>query len=248
MRRWLFLALPLLLGSGMPDPVIETWTKLPQSSNGCPDTFDYFPGGGLRILYCHATQTISLTEVASLAGVPIWLKGPHKKARLDLANQRSFGRYNPAFVEKLRTIALPASRDPSVMIAAQKTYNEVLRERARIAWVVHEKLVSDKTCAEREREAYRKNIESGSDPSYYERWYFYMNPGFCQDHPQEWYFNNGSDAGYEGNVTKTIVAWWMRRQMDGTEAQWVDFLREVLRLYDEQWLKAEPAPGQSRPL
>src|SRR5262249_28365307 len=143
-----------------------------------------------------------ISQVAELAGVPIWAGGPHtRQIGLDLANQREFGHYNPDFVRKIPGFAIPGAKDPKFRELTRPTYDRILRERARIAYIVHKKLVTDRVAADAEQQAYEANMKSEApDPRFYERWYDFVETT-------------------DGNVAKTIVAWWLRRRMDGTETQ-----------------------------
>lgn len=221
MRAWPMLPiLTLLIAAAPVDPVRQTWTHLTATTNHCSDVFDYFPGGGLKILYCHAKEDLAISQVAELAGVPIWASGPHSRPTgMDFANHREFGHYNPQFVVKVPDFALPAAKDTKFREATQSTYDTVLQSRARIAWMVHEKLVSDSKLRETEIAAYKANMKSPTpDPYFVERWYDTVETP-------------------DGNVAKTIVGWWLRRWMDGTEDEWTPVLRKTLELYDGAWLK-----------
>ncbi|MFT4626284.1 MAG: hypothetical protein ACI8PZ_004961 [Myxococcota bacterium] len=214
------------------------WTHLPATTNHCEGTFDYFPRGGLRILWCHAREDLSLAQVAVLAGTPVWVSGPHQRRKgLDLENLRAFGHYDPAFVRTLPSFALPGATDDAFRIASQPTYDKVLKERARLAWRVHAKLMSNPECAERERAAYQADMRSSTPTQgYYERWYGFLDPAFCTGE------GHGA-AGMDGNVTKTLTAWWLRRTMDGTASAWHDALRALLAAYDAEFLAS---PGGVR--
>jgi hypothetical protein len=254
MRIWLAAlavpALALLLAAAPSTPtdaVKATWLRLPASANKCGDeVFDYFPDGGLRILWCHARDTLTGVQVAELAGTPIWASGPHKKGvALDLTNHATFGHYDPAFVKKLPQIAVPGATDPKFREATQATYDAVLKSRARNAWAVHEKLSKDTACAKRERDAYVANMKSERpNEGYYERWYDFLTPPFCSGGEEEGH--GTAETPFDGNVTKTLTGFWLRRQLDGTEAHWVEALRTVLQTYDASWLAKREARGKAK--
>jgi hypothetical protein len=203
----------------------QVWTHLPSTRNNCDNLYDYFPGG-MRILWCHAKQDISAAQVEALAGVPIWASGPHQKgAGFDLDNTRTFGHYNPEFVKKLPSFAIPGIADTAFRKATQSTYDSSLKELARTSWKVHATLKANPACAKREFDGYKANLESANPtPGYHERWYDFFGEGEASC--------GGANVENEGNVTKTVVAWWMRRKMDGTEAQWAEVLKKLLATYD----------------
>lgn len=235
MRPWPLIALLPLLLAATPaaptaptarDAVRRTWTHLPETTNHCDDVFDYFPGGGLRILYCHAKEDLLVSQIAELAGVPIWVGGPHSRPTgLDLQNHADFGRYNPTFVRKIPEFALPAAKDTEFRRLTQPTWDRILQSRARIAWAAHRKLATDSKAREAEIAGYKANMKSAQpDPYYIERWYDFVETP-------------------DGNVAKSLVGWWLRRWMDGTEDEWAAVLRQTMELYDAAWI-AEHEPSR----
>lgn len=213
-------------------PVHQAWTALPQTTNHCADDYDYFPGGGLRILWCHAQENLSLAQLQALARAPIWSSGPHRVDKLDLANTRAFGHYNPLFVERAAAALLVGKDDPAFRAATQPVYDGVLRERARIAWAIHEKMLAEPACTKRELDGYVANMRAKApDPYYYGRWYFFMGADFCNKDARR----DDADGGFDGNVADTLVGFWLRRRIDGTEGRFVTALSDLLRTYDGAW-------------
>ena len=251
-RLLLLLPIPVLLAvapAGPPaSPVVKkAWTELPTTTNHCPEEFDYFPGGGLRIFWCHAQEHLGLRDLQNLAGVPIWTSGPHTVDALDLRNARAFGHYNPVFVDRLADAVLVARGDPAFREATQPVYDQYVRARARLAWQVHHKLEQEPACANRELDGYVANMRAKEpEPMYYGRWFFFMNERFCKKGATEsQMFDQGFDGGYDGNVADTLVGFWLRRRLDGTEARFQRALEELLRTYDAAWFegpKDQPSP------
>src|SRR5688572_10695503 len=85
-----------------PDLVAKAWVGIHDSPNGCPDDFDYFPGGGMRIFYCHLKTIAAYDAIQKAAGMPIFLSGPHTPTQLLLDQETKFGHYNPEFVRWLK--------------------------------------------------------------------------------------------------------------------------------------------------
>ena len=75
-------------------------------------------------------------------------------------------------------------------------------------------------------------------PDYYERWFYFMNPAFCnKGQPNDRHLmSNGFDGGVNGNVTKTVVGFWLRRSMDGTFDAFAAGLKKGLEAYDPELL------------
>ena len=263
MRRWIIAGLlALSAGVGLAggiSPVEAAWMKLSDSSNQCEDVFDYFPNGGMRIFWCHASGLVTNAEIALSAGMPIWVSGPHSAEQLDLNNPGDFGHYNPQFVKWMGDHLIPGETDAAFRARTQDTYDRAVAPLARIAWLTHLKLVAYNGCALAEERGYQAAIAAARDGGAgvdYERWFFFMNPGFC-DHANDpdLLFNQGFDGGVDGNVVKTTVGFWLRRRMDGTEDEFVAGLTRLLKTYDAAWLakaklpepeKAQPAPKKKK--
>lgn len=219
------------------EKALQAWS--PKSR--CSD-YDYYPEGGLQNFWCHRGQGFGLEQIRSVVGLSsLFVSGPHRQDVLDLQSATEFGHYDPAFVRWLREHAV--SRRGSVgQRATQAAYTTHLAPLARIFWLSHQKMEKEPECAARELKAYAAAIKQ-KKRGFHERWFFFMNPRFCDRpaHPERWYYNNGMDAGVDGNVTKGVVGFWMRRQMDGTYKEFAAGLRDLLVAYDPDLLSA-PLP------
>ena len=245
MRRLSFLLLlPLLLAVRASD-IEEAWMNLPSTQNACSEVYDYFPNGGMRVFYCHAQNLIALGELERMSKQAIFLSGPHKGTRLDLKNAGSFGHYNPAFVDWMADTLIPGAQDSNFRTQSQGVYDAQIAPLARIHWLSWQKLQANSACNERELNLYRKQIEKGASNTgglyggaWYERWFFFMNHNFCKGRfNEDELMQNGFDGGVDGNVTKTAVGFWLRREMDGTAPKFANALKKLLQTYDDAWLK-----------
>lgn len=210
--------------------VLKSWSP----TTTCRD-FDYYPHGGIRNFWCHHPKRITLAAVRAAAGVDVFLSGPHKGDDLALGDS-DFGHYNPAFVKWLVEKVAPNGRDSAGREATQSAYDEKLEPLAEVFWHTLQKAKADPQCFEKEKKAYadfiaKKTVAAG----YYERWFYFMNPYFCS---RPWrandsfFFDNGFDAGVSGNVTKTVVGFWLRRSIDGTMDTFADGLKKLVTAYD----------------
>jgi hypothetical protein len=61
-----------------------------------------------------------------------------------------------------------------------------------------------------------------------------MNDSYCQLRRGDYddYEDTGFDGGYEGNVVKTSVGFWLRRSMDGTDREFFDALVTLRNTYE----------------
>lgn len=214
------------------------WLALPSTTDRCRD-FDYWPQGGMRSVYCHLLSVTSWRELQELAGVPVFLSGPHSASALSLRSRTSFGHYNPAFVRWLGRAILPAVDDEAFRRRAQPIYDADLRQLARIFYVTHEKLLANPDYLARQERLLTSQLQHGGTPAAaYEKYGFFMNPEFMS-HPDDddYLSQHGFDGGWDVNVTKTAVAFWIRRSVDGTDAIFFDELRALVQAYDGAFLR-----------
>ncbi len=215
--------------------IAETVLREYQSESRCPEVDDQ-KKGGIRTLWCHLPAArASLAVLRDASGTAVFKSGPHKDA-LVLDATSEFGHYDPAFV---RWLDVPARGSPA-QIATQAVYDAKLSPLAEIFWRTLQKIENDKACFEKERQAYADSIAKKALPrDYYERWFYFMNPWFCEKGtaaPNEFYFENAYDAQVNGHVTKSVVGFWMRRSLDGTQAAFAEGLKKLLAAYEPDLL------------
>ncbi len=210
-----------------PEAWLQRW-----GSNVC-DSFDYHPNGGLQSSWCHRPAALTFAALAETARVPVFASGPHA-TELDLSSTREFGHYNPAFVDYLIDHGVHP-RGSVVQRATQSSYDQHLKPLAAIFWKTRAKLQADPKCFAREKSAYAAAIKGGV-AGYYERWFYFMNPAYCSTprRSSDWLMRHGSDGGVDGNVTKTVVGFWLRRSMDGTFESFGTGLEKLFAAYDPE--------------
>ncbi len=219
----------------------QIWMGLDATDNTCPRVFDYWPGGGLLTTACHLASVSqesggnlelgAFEAVKRLSPVPVFLSGPHQDGFLvgEDASSDDFGRYNPAFVDWFVINAVPGADDPELRDRTKPAYDRHLRQLADTFEVVYQASRSNEECFIRERDLYLDAIDSGSASYYYERWYAYLSPNFCND-PEANNWDNMPE-GYDGNVVKSAMGFWVRRSADGTMDRWHDGLEKLRATY-----------------
>jgi hypothetical protein len=212
-------SVPSQQGAGTSDEQVRAvWRSLPGSKSGCSD-FDYFPDGGIRNFHCHVLPRLGLAALQKLAGVPIFVAGPHTKEKLDFESAKSFGHYNPKFVRWLPAL-IPSLRDAAFRPIAQPIYDAQLKPLARTHYLVYRKLQKERAFLETEKARLKKEMASKAGATdTYERFY-------------DW-------GGGDGNVSKTVVAWWIRRSIDGTDKEFYAVLEQLLKVHDPAILKSD---------
>jgi len=222
------------------EAALQEWSKRTQCS-----AFDYFPNGGLQNFWCHRPARVTIAALRTLAGGRIFSSGPHTDDDLVLDAKNDFGHYDPAFVRWLVDTAGPSPRGSAAQRATQASYDEHLRPLAEIFWKTLEKARREPACFQRERTAYadamkRKRLPEG----HYERWFYFMNPQFCNTPKKtdRFLMDNGFDGGVNGNVTKSVVGFWLRRSLDGTMDTFAVGLEKLLASYQPELLDGRTPP------
>ena len=227
----------------------HAWKKIYASGSHCEE-FDYFPRGGMRNFYCRMLSFCDFRTFADLAGVPVFRKGPHGREGLALDSPDSFGHYNPAFVVLIRKALVPGAGDRVFRAATQDAYDEFVAPLARTFFVTRWKLLKNPGYLEKESRSYMAFVKAGRLPrGHYEKYFYFMNRSFLERENDERYLmGHGFDGGWDGNVVKTCVAFWIRRYVDGTFDEFGRGLDLLLKTYDGEFFRhgAGGDPGFER--
>ncbi len=206
----------------------------------------------MRLLTCAADRIVPTGLHAQRFGGPVFVSGPHALGaeRLDLSSD-DFGRYNPAFVQWAVDAALVAEGKPALRASTAAAYRLHVRPLARAYWLAHADLARDgfpEVLADIETQDYVLYLRGGPVPSYARNggdeegkpW----PPGFStrvfgyRNEPLAERLSEGDRyaywrALYDLNAGTTF---WLRRREDGTHGAFRDGLRQLLALYDAEWL------------
>lgn len=219
--------------------VRAAWKGIGSSESRCGE-YDYFPGGGMRNFYCHAMNFIEYRRCAGLAGIPVFISGPHTAETLTLDSRFGFGKYNPEFVARLGDLLIPGDRDSSFRAATQGVYDESIKPLARVFFVTYRKLMDNPVFLVQEKNDYINAIKKKTLEQYhYEKYYSFLECEYPIEGKNRVDFEGpGFDGICDGNVVKTCVAFWIRRSIDGTDDEFYAGLEKLLNVYDRAFLKS----------
>lgn len=202
----------------------KLWKSLNKTKNQCPEVYDYFPKGGIRIFGCHIATFLTYADLQKLANINIFVTGPHTKTELKLSEKYDFGRYNIKFVEWLNNNLIPASQDPAFKESTQVLYDKYVKKTARIYYLVRHLLLSDSADLENKKTTYSQQLKAKTLPTNYHYDFFYF---------QDLY----QDPDYNGNVASSSVAFWIRREVDGTAGAFFRGLSTLIETYDFEFMR-----------
>jgi hypothetical protein len=223
-------------------------TKGPGAVEEALQKWNPVSGGGIQTFWSHRPESVSLTALRALAGVPIFQSGPHGDDELNLRSPDQFGHYNPAFVRWLVDVGV-SPRGSAVQLATQSSYDANLKPLAETFYWTLDKATKNAACFEKEKEAYAAAIASKQTEGFVERYFFFLNPYYCEHGPEgesdHFYFENGFDGhlGVDGNVAKSVVGFWLRRSMDGTMASFAEGVRKLVQSYEPALLAPRREPS-----
>ena len=219
------------------------WRGLPSSRSACPAGFDPFPRGGLASFYCHAETLLTLEQLERLAGMSSTRGPPAGAAPSAIA--RAFRQYDPRFVEWLRATLLVARADARFREETQPIYDRFVAPLAR-RWLATRRLMTDRRpWLDAEVRWVREAIERGTLPDhyYYARAYTHLGQA-------------GAPRGagpltlapwLREHVEANAVAFWIRRELDGSAPAFSAALEELVSLYDGAWLRAGEGMARAAP-
>ena len=234
--------------------VRDVWQQLDKAKNSCGG-YNYYPEGGMQSFACNVMSLAPFTALYEQAQIDLFLSGPHSNSALNLASKKDFGHYNPEFVRWAVENLVPGTRDSAFRAATQPMYDSYVAPLARLFYHTHRKIEREPVCFDKEVKRYQRALKKKKGPrDFVERYFFFMNSDFCRrPDDEEYFFKHGFDGGFDGNVTKTCVGFWIRRHLDGTREQFYAGLRQLLLAYEPTLLENDAddsdvfVPGIQKP-
>jgi len=180
-----------------------------------------------------------METIEKFAGIKIFLSGPHDNNKPNLNSRSDFGHYNPDFLLWAQNTLIPAKTDSAFLAFSQYFYNDYFSSLLRAYYVTGVILQGNDEFRTSLKLKYKETMSSGKNYGFYNRGYY-----FIKDHlPPEYNFLKGSDFTYpqferysfNGNIVKTGLYFWLRRDMDGTLNKVLEVMEDILRLYDKEF-------------
>jgi len=241
------------------DELMDLWSAFSDSyGDDCDRDFQTIRDFGVRYLACNAAAALPLAVIADRAPVAPFRSGPHMATSqavvLDLNAGREFGRYNPAFVRWVTDAAVPDNAAARQLVTP--IYRDHVARPARLYWLAHNALSAV---------GFPGTLPPGKLADYQA----YLNGGPATE-AIAGFEGGDTVSTYDfidslpplvpaGETVVTVngqaldlvdwplreeastgVAFWIRRDADGTADEWRAGLRAMLQAYDANWLAAHP--------
>ena len=189
----------------------------------------WIPESGIRGRYQIAKSVLSKQTVESLVGEPAFVKGPHG-TEMDYSSNKVFGYYNPHFLSKLQQMLRGIFNNQSLVTALQPVYDSELKNYLRVYYISYEIAANNKEVIT----DYKKMIKSASAS---EGGFLEAPSQFLQESFRDFAESVEKD-GYDVYEGFTCPGFWVRRSIDGTEAQFYKLLKLTLNTFDQGFISA----------
>jgi hypothetical protein len=206
----------------------ETWRNFGQlyadPNQQCLEEKTSIPKMGLRGLYCHLKPKISYQKLQQLAGMPIFLKGPHSESKLNLDAQYEFGYYNPEFVQWFNNeVVSNLTQNLELVKITQPVYDQYLKNQVRSYYLVYLVINSSPRLREAQKLKYLELIETKTLPEMY-----------LQEQFRE-FADEFASKDFNWYETNTAGGFWIRRSIDETDQYFIAILEQLIEAYDPEF-------------
>jgi hypothetical protein len=196
-------------------------------------SFDYWPNGGLRILYHYLRTFATYAQLSLHFGTSVWVSGPHTAKELDLHHPTSFGHYNPRFVEWLRSNIRFVTTKRAFVLATSAIYGQYLSEIVTRYYVTYQLLRGNPDVMQELTKSFQEGLATGTLPQQY-----YYNLAWSVAPEEQSPVHKlievlDKQLGHDSNVTCTAVYFWVRRHLDGTAPLFFSILVDLFVAYEE---------------
>jgi hypothetical protein len=179
---------------------------------------------GVRKLIEHADPIINLTKMKFLSPHPVFLSGPHGD-QFDW-QAKDFARYNPQFVRWAGENLVPAATNKPFRAATQAVYDNHLATLAQAYCISHVMLQNDRAVLEQLKSRYLESVKAGTPE---------IHAGPYSQFFQAMDVTRGGVFPYYADVA---ARFWVRREIDGTAAEFSGVIRKLLQAYDAEFAAA----------
>ncbi len=180
----------------------------------------YLPDLGARSLYFAARKHATIAMVEQLFGTPVFRAGPHGEHPNFEAGD-DFGRYNPEFLRRLQLAAEGLRADAARVDRTRAAFNSRVSRLARGYRRAYEAVHEDPAWFAKLRAEYQRAM---SDPE--------KDPGFVEfDKANALATKLEKEGGFDWYEVNTALYFWVRRNIDGSDAALLETLDTVLEAY-----------------
>lgn len=206
------------------------WSVIKATTDLSPAvTNSWLPDSGIRGRYQVAKKELSIRFLEYALDENVFLSGPHSED-LNLTSKHDFGRYNPAFLDKLHSQLSVLADNPALVGSLQSWYDRELKQYLRLYLLAHNEVANDQDVMAQYLSVIKnKPTDWEASGSYFlQQQYHAFSEQAIKD-------------GYDMFEASAVPGFWIRRSIDGTEDEFLTLLKLVILTFDYQFLVKQHA-------
>jgi len=215
------------------DKIVSIAERYYQITSKCDknseDMHSWITDAGVRSKYFCLKSEFNLDIIKKLSGESVFVKGPHT-SDINYSSIKEFGYYNPKFLSILETTLTDLSKNDKFKQLAQKIYDKEFKNTVRIYYLAYKYINEDSKQKKKIQKEYLAKISNSTegqdytnDPSYY-----------LQEQFRDFSETN-EKLGYDVYEGFTAPGFWIRRAIDGTEAEFYKLLTQGMEIFDKDF-------------
>jgi len=218
---------------------LSGWQAFAEPNATCRKMKAYTGEEGLRALYCNLRDVVSYERLEEMAGIPIFLKGPHNNHKLRV-QEPTFGYYNPEFIRWATYNLLPGKDDTAYRTVTQPIYDRHMKKMARAYHRTYVQWSRNLDHFEKERRYLIAMIE-GTRP------WSYMGARWTDKDLRTILNLDVRNENLNPHNVQAALRFWQRRSIDETADDFFAALETMLAIYDPDYLAKAPRPAGTVP-
>ncbi|MEN0046632.1 MAG: hypothetical protein AAF806_06220 [Bacteroidota bacterium] len=175
---------------------------------------------GLRYNYALLKHVASIGLLEQAIGEKVFLTGPHEE-QLNFFSDDSFGYYNPAFWEKVKTVIAHSLENDGVFKQLGKyAYDQHLRKEAQLYFDSYRFIQENASMVDQVTKEYQAAMQDD------------RTAGMLLQDSFRSFADSKEQLGEDWYVANTAPGFWVRRQLDGTAEEIFEILELVRNAYE----------------
>lgn len=201
--------------------IVKSLSRYEQLKDVTPKTKEvmdsWLPNRGVRSKYAILKSLAGMEILESATGIKVFREGPHQ-GQINYYSSK-MGYYNPEFLKEVNRTLKTLFEDPEFKESAKVLYERHFRKLLKTYYAAYQNLHSKYSFPSGEltrlKELYLESIQGNHSPGEYLQW------NFREIYPSM------QDQGYDVAESITALGFWLRRNIDGTDIQFLDLLKMV---------------------
>lgn len=212
------------------DLTIKDWDEAKAEADlSYENIHSWLPERGIRGRYEIAQKVLSKAILENILGENAFLNGPHENGIN--YNSRTFGYYNPAFLNKLKGQLVALYSNKIFVSSAQSFYDRELKQYLRTYYLAYEVGANNKAIRDGYIAILSKGTQSTPESSFLDEPSYFLQESFRN------FADSAAAEGYDEYEAFTCPGFWVRRSIDGTADEFYELLTMTINAFDGEFLE-----------